>query len=52
LAGDPEPQNFYEMFSEQVICAEPDPEWSLYGNLFRQHVAGKCGGRSNQEQML
>jgi hypothetical protein len=52
LAGDPEPQNFYEMFSEQVICAKPDPEWSLYGNLFRQHVAGKCGGRSNQEQML
>jgi len=38
LAGEHEPKNFYEMFSEQVICAKPEPEWSLYGNLFRQHV--------------
>lgn len=38
LAGEPEPQNFYQMFSEQAICAKPEPEWSSYGGLFRQHV--------------
>jgi hypothetical protein len=43
LAGEPEPQNFYQMFSEQVICAQPQPEWSLYGALFRQHRAASVG---------
>jgi hypothetical protein len=33
-----EPQNFYQMFSKQVICARPEPEWKQYGHLFRTHV--------------
>jgi hypothetical protein len=37
LAGEPEPKDFYSMFSRQVICAKPEPEWSLYGKLFREH---------------
>ena len=39
LAGDSDPHNFYGMFSEQVTCAQPEPEWSSYGSLFRQHLA-------------
>jgi len=38
LTGEPESQNFYQIFSEQVICAKPDPEWPLYGDLFREHM--------------
>jgi hypothetical protein len=38
LAGEPEPQNFYRMFSEQVICSKSEPEWSSYGSFFRQHA--------------
>ena len=39
LAGDPDPLNFYQMFAERVICAKPNPEWSEYGELFREHDA-------------
>jgi hypothetical protein len=41
LAGESDPQNFYQMFSEQVICAKPEPEWTHYGELYRQHVDGR-----------
>lgn len=34
LTGETEPQNFYELFSEQVVCAKPEPEWTKYGHLF------------------
>lgn len=37
LEGVDEPQNFYQMISEQVICSKPEPEWSQYGHLFRAH---------------
>ncbi len=30
-------EEFYEMFSEQAICAKPEPEWSTYRGLFRTH---------------
>jgi hypothetical protein len=36
LAGEPDPQNFYEIFSKQVICAKPQPEWGTYGTLFKE----------------
>jgi hypothetical protein len=36
LAGEPDPQNFYEIFREQVICAKPEPEWTTYGTLFKE----------------
>lgn len=39
LSGEPEPQHFYDIFSKHVICAKPDPEWKLYGQLFRSHDA-------------
>jgi len=29
--------SFYEMFSRQIICAKPEPEWSENGNLFLSH---------------
>ena len=38
LSGEPDPQNFYGFFSEQVICAKPEPEWTTYGALFKELV--------------
>jgi len=37
LAGAVESQRFYEIFSKQIICAQPEPESSLYRHLFRCH---------------
>jgi len=37
LAAEPDPENFYRMISEQVICAKPEPEWSTYRDMFRAH---------------
>jgi len=37
LSGDPDPQNFYEIFSTQIICAKPKPEWDQYKDFFRTH---------------
>lgn len=31
----PEPQNFYRLISERVICAKPEPEWSQFKRMFR-----------------
>jgi hypothetical protein len=39
LEGREERQNFYDLISEQVICAKPEPEWSRYGHLFRSEVS-------------
>jgi hypothetical protein len=36
LAGEPDPENFYEAFADQVISAKPQPEWANYGSLFRE----------------
>ncbi len=33
-----EPQAFYKLFSERIICAKPQPEWNQNGYLFREHV--------------
>ncbi len=38
LAREAEPRNFYQTFSEQVTCAKPEPEWKLYGSLFREYA--------------
>jgi Protein of unknown function (DUF3800) len=32
---------FYEMFSEQAVCAKPEPEWSQYRGLLLSHD-GSC----------
>ena len=37
IVGSPDPQNFYQMFSGQVICAKPKPEWEQFHELFRTH---------------
>ena len=29
--------DFYKMFSAQVICAKPEPEWSQYHELLVSH---------------
>lgn len=38
LAGEKEPDEFYKVFADQIICAKPEPESSLYQNLFRSHL--------------
>jgi hypothetical protein len=37
LTEEPEPQGFYKQISERVICARPNPEWTQYGQLLRNH---------------
>ena len=37
LTGDVESQHFYNIFSKQIICAQPEPEASMYKHLFRCH---------------
>jgi hypothetical protein len=37
LAGEVEPHNFYELFSGQISCAQPEPEWTQFGHMFRAH---------------
>lgn len=32
-----EGDDFYDMFSKQVVCAKPEPEWSEYRELFVTH---------------
>ena len=32
-----ESDEFYKMFSSQVICAKPEPEWSQHRELFLCH---------------
>ena len=38
LAGDPEPDNFYKVFADQIICAKSEPESTSYQELFRSHA--------------
>ena len=37
LAGDPEPDNFYKLFADQIICAKPEPETTSYRDIFCIH---------------
>jgi hypothetical protein len=41
LVGKEDEEGFYEMFSEQAVCAKPEPEWAMYGELFRSHDGNK-----------
>jgi uncharacterized protein DUF3800 len=34
-------EEFYDMLAEQAICAKPEPEWSLYHDLFVAHDGSK-----------
>jgi len=38
LAGEPEDQNFIDIFSKQIICAKPEPDWASYGGMFQELV--------------
>jgi hypothetical protein len=40
LSGEVEPQNFYQMFAEQIICATPERAWRDLGALFKECVIG------------
>jgi hypothetical protein len=48
LEGKEEPQGFYDIFAEQVICARPEPEWSTFRNLFRIHMAESDDGANTK----
>jgi hypothetical protein len=45
LEGTPEPENFFEMIATEVVCAKPEPEWSKFGELFRDHKGAIDGKR-------
>jgi hypothetical protein len=34
ISGEAEPQNFIDIFSDRIICAKPEPEWTTFGSLF------------------
>jgi hypothetical protein len=31
-----EPQNFIDIFSDRIVCAKPEPEWTQYKHLLRE----------------
>ena len=38
LEGREERQNFIDLFSDRVICAKPEPEWTQYGHLLKELI--------------
>lgn len=36
LEGREEKQNFLDLFSDRIICAKPEPEWTQYKHLLRE----------------
>jgi hypothetical protein len=39
LLGDSETEDYYQRFSNHIICAKPEPEAKLYKHLFCSHLA-------------
>jgi Protein of unknown function (DUF3800) len=51
IVGEADPNNFYDEFAVRITCAKPEPESTLYRELFRTHSGPASAFREGEPRV-